>query len=310
VIPAVVALIALSLSLGGSAPSKTQPSFLQPFPPGSVWNTALPAAPKVDLNSSGKIEYWLAHSVVNPSMSLRRYGWAIVQVKPGDPKYKVRCLIYACPFIKRKVSFPRGSRPDPSPDGHLAVYDPRRALEWDFWISHCPLKCGDAGSGNVLSTAKLNPHGGANASGLPGLAGIIHPEDLRKGHIDHPLVFAMPAVGRGFVCPAISGGGENSDSLALPEGTLLQLDPTLDVSALPIPRWQRVIATALQRYGMYLEDASGNLQLGSENPINRGDLWRTVGLLGDYASISPQFPWADMRVLSPPAPWCGSKTHK
>jgi hypothetical protein len=73
-----------------------------------------------------------------------------------------------------------------------------------------------------------------------------------------------------------------------------------------LPKWQKVIARALQRYGMYLEDGSGNLQIGSENPVNRGDLWAKAGLMGDYAEFSGAFPWASMRVLSPPAPWCGN----
>jgi hypothetical protein len=304
-ISAVVAMIALTLSIGGTSHRHSQTTFAQPFPPGSVWNTPLPSAPVVDRNSAARIDYWLAHSAVKPSMSLRRWGWAVVQVTPGDPTYKIKCFIYSCPSITRKVAIPRGTRPDPSPDGHLVVYDPVRALEWDFWVSHCPQRCSEAGAGNVLSTAKLNPHGGANASGIPGLAGIIHPEELRSGHIDHPLAFAMPAVRRGFVCPASAGAGTNTDPLALPEGTLLRLDPTLDVASLPLPPWQRVIATALQRYGMYLEDGSGNLQIESENPINRGDLWKSQGLLGDYAAFSAAFPWAKMQVLSPPSPWCG-----
>lgn len=306
---------ALSIALAGSsAPStvtssqhelagKTATSFLQPFPKGSIWSTPLGSQPRVDPASTARIQYFVAHSVVNPSMSLRRYGWAVVNSTASDPSYSVRCVIYACPDVGR-VPIPRGAQPDPGSDGHLAVFDPIRRVEWDFWVSHCPDDCAEAGAGNKMSTALLNPHGGANASGFPGLAGIVHPEEIIRGRIDHPLVFGMPDVGRGFVCPAVRGAGSETDPLALPEGTLMQLDPSVNVAALPLPRWEKVIARALQRYGMYLEDGSGNLQIGSENPVNRGDLWAKAGLMGDYAQFDSAFPWASMRVLTPPAPWC------
>ncbi|MGZ4334113.1 MAG: hypothetical protein ACXVRJ_07540 [Gaiellaceae bacterium] len=314
---AAAAIITLS---GALSPAKKAPphpnattspprSFLSPFPKGSIWSSPLAAPVKVDPASAAKIDYWLAHSIPSPSMNLRRYGWAIVEVGPGVPTYSVTCVIYACPGIGR-VPIPAGTQPDPGTDGHLVVYDAARALEWDFWISHCPDDCHVAGAGNRLSTAKGNPFSAANASGFPGLAGIVHPEEIIKGRIDHPLVFAMPNVGRGHVCPARNGAGSSTDALALPEGTLMQLDPSIRVAKLPLPRWQKVIARALQRYGMYLEDGSGNLSIGSENPINRGDLWAKAGLLGDYADFAPAFPWAKMRVLAPPAPWCATKARR
>jgi hypothetical protein len=284
-------------------PAKPLRSFLDPFPKDSVWSSALPANPRVDPASDAKMAYWVEHSVVNPSMSLRRYGWAIVPASANAPSYSVKCVIYECAGIGR-VRIPKGTVPDPGSDGHLVVYDARRALEWDFWISHCPDSCAIAGAGNKLSTNKLLPFGAATASGIPGLAGIVHPEEIIRGHIDHPLVFAMPNVHRGYVCPARAGAGSSTDPLALPEGSLMQLDPSINVAALPLPRWQKVIARALQVYGMYLEDGSGNLQIGSENPVNRGDLWAKAGLTGNYADFSADFPWAKMRVLLPPSPWC------
>jgi hypothetical protein len=132
----------------------------------------------------------------------------------------------------------------------------------------------------------------------------VHPEEIAAGHIDHPLIFATPNVGTGHICPAVHDDGKNTDPLALKEGSLLQLDPTLDVSALSIPAWEKTLARAMQRYGMYLADGGGSTSIGAENPVNRGDLWGSVGLSGDAAYFAPGFPWERMRVLSPPKPWC------
>jgi hypothetical protein len=112
-------------------------------------------------------------------------------------------------------------------------------------------------------------------------------------------------VGNGRVSPARNDDGDNPDARALREGTLLQLDPRIRVGRLPIPDWQKTIARALQRYGMYLVDEGGTLSIGAENPINRGDLWADVGLMGDAASFSASFPWSSMRVLKPRTRWCG-----
>jgi hypothetical protein len=241
-------------------------------------------------------------------MVLRAYATAIAVVAPGNPRFSITCTIYACPNMNQfgPVPIPTGTRPDPSSDGHMAVWDPATHREWDFWISKCPTSCASTASGASLSTDSTSPSvpNAANAAGFPLLAGIVHPEEIAAGRIDHPLVFATPNVGTGFTCPAVHSDGKNLDSRALREGNLLQLDPSLDVNSLPIPAWQKTIARAAQQYGMYLVDGGGTTSIGAENPINRGDLWGSLGLQGNSAMFSSSFPWNRMRVLAPPRPWC------
>jgi len=98
--------------------------------------------------------------------------------------------------------------------------------------------------------------GGTRAGGSSILAGLIWPEELRRGEIDHALVFAYGKTKAGGpVPPATASDGWSSDPNALPEGAHLQLDPTFDITTLP--RWQQPIARGLQTYGMYLMDTSG-----------------------------------------------------
>lgn len=308
----VVALVATAATAPiraepGARPAAAERSFLDPFPRGSIWNTPLPRRPALHPRSSELVAYWLTQ-IRHPNLTLRAYATAIAVAKPGNPKHRITCTVYPCPNIHRfgRVPIPPGTRPDPSSDGHLAVWDPETRREWDFWISRCPAACSSAAGGGAFSTATLRPHvrHGANAAGVPLLAGIVHPEEIRAGRIPHPLIFASPNVGRGHVCPARRDDGENPDRRALKEGMLLQLDPRVRVDALPIPEWQKTIARALQRYGMYLVDEGGTLSIGGENPINRGDLWAEVGLFGESALFDPAFPWSSMRVLKPRARWC------
>jgi hypothetical protein len=302
-----VALVVLFCSTCAEAGQESKPAFIDPWPQGSLWNSPLPAQPRVDPLSRQRIAYAVAHQFNTPTMAIRRYGVAVAQVSSSAPSYRVVCTIYRCPSMGRfgRVPIPSGTRPDPGSDGHLAVYDPAHYREWDFWLSRCPSNCARAGAGSVFSTRAARPRGAATAAGFPLLAGIVHPEEIRVGAIRHPLVFSVPNPGVGRVCPATQSGGDNRNALALREGMLLQLDPRVKLGPLRLPRWQRIVARALKRYGMYLVDGGGNLTIRAENPLNRGDLWAKVGLSGDYAGFSPQFPWGRLRVLRPPRPWCG-----
>jgi hypothetical protein len=141
-----------------------------------------------------------------------------------------------------------------------------------------------------------------NAANFPLLGGLIRPEEILQGHIDHALVFGMPHVGSGRpFCPATHNAGSTAGGL--PEGVKVQLDPTIDVNALAIPAWEKTIARAMQVYGMYLRDGGGTLSVYAENPLSRGyDAWAPLGLGGvDSASLAG-IPWNRFRVLD--APYC------
>ena len=152
-------------------------------------------------------------------------------------------------------------------------------------------------------TGVAPPNGGSgNAANFPLLGGLIRPEEIAQGRIDHALVFGMPGIGQGPpVCPASHNAPTSTDPNALREGQLLQLDPTLNVDAMNIPAWQKTIMRAMQTYGMYLRDNSGAFAVYGENVVSRGyDAWANVGLGGrDYLMLS-SMPWDRFRVVAAP----------
>ena len=142
-----------------------------------------------------------------------------------------------------------------------------------------------------------------DAANFPLLAGIVRPEEIAQGHIDHALVFGMPGVSQlGQACPATHHDGSTVDPNALMEGAHLQLDPSVNVDALQIPAWEKTVARAMQTYGMYLRDQGGSFVIYAENPVSRGyDAWTKAGLpSGPNASLDG-IPWAKLRVLTPAA---------
>jgi|SRR5579862_4879233 len=296
------------LSSGGaSATTAALPAggFPRPFASNSVWNTPIGNTQPV-ANSAALVAYLAAHAV-HPNMTLRDWGVSVAEAQPGDATFTVPCLVYSNCTLGAFGTFriPLTAAPDPSGDGHLAVYDPEADREWDMWQAQTKGGAWTAGAGAALSTAGDGVAPATAASGdaanLPLLGGLVRPEEILQGHIDHALVFTMPDVSSvGHICPATHHDGSTSNPNALEEGMRLQLDPSLNVDALPIPSWEKTLARAMQTYGMYLRDQGGSLAILAENPISRGyDAWAKVGLTGDSVGITG-IPWSSFRVVAAP----------
>jgi hypothetical protein len=79
--------------------------------------------------------------------------------------------------------------------------------------------------------------------------------ELRAGHINHALALAIPHAAAGvYAFPAQRTDGNDRDAGAIPEGTRFRLNPKLDISSLHLPPFTRMVATAVQRYGMIVRD--------------------------------------------------------
>ena len=298
-------------SFGAEATTKPLPAtgFRPVFGRSSVWSRPVGDAPLHP--RSAALSAYLASRARAPNMTLHMWGVSVAEAHPADPRYRVRCTVYEECSLDRfgRIPIPVTARPDPAGDGHLAVYDPRRRREWGMWQARRRRGQWSASSGAAVSLAGdgIASPGvvGPSAANFPLLGGLIRPEEILQGRIDHALVFAMPGVGKGSpVCPATHSAGVAPHRDAPREGQRFQLDPSVDVEALPLPRWQKTIARALQEYGMYLRDSGGALTVYAENPVSRGyDAWRLLGFgKGGWVSLAA-IPWHRFRALAPP-PGC------
>ncbi len=96
---------------------------------------------------------------------------------------------------------------------------------------------------------------------------------------------------------------------AIPEGARLQLDPTLtevDFDSIGLNRTGKIIARAMQEYGMFLVDTSGRTKLLVEDLTNNPSAtqkWTDPELNLTDKTIS-NIPITSFRVLEfPPAYW-------
>jgi hypothetical protein len=112
-----------------------------------------------------------------------------------------------------------------------------------------------AGSGAVfdLDANRLRPAGwtSADAAGLAILPGLVRPEEIAAGVIDHAIRVTVPATDDRFVWPARHEAGVDDPSLP-PMGLRLRLKASVDIAG--YPRVDRIILQALKTYGMIVAD--------------------------------------------------------
>ena len=279
--------------------------FPRPFSPTSFWNTPIGPNRATHPRNDALIRY-LRSKIRHPNLSVGEWAVSVAEVRAGDPVHAVPCTKYRCTLgAFGPFPIPFTAMPNPSDDGHLAVYDPVTQREWDFWQAKRTSGGWSASAGAAVSMrgdGVAPPRTGAgNAANFPLLGGLVRPEEILQGRIEHALVFGLPGIGKGPpVCPASHNAATTSHPDALREGQLLQLDPSLDVDALPVPGWQKTLMRAMQKYGMYLRDNSGAFAIYAESPNSRGyDAWSHVGLRGDYQPLRGM-PWERFRVIAAP----------
>ena len=109
-----------------------------------------------------------------------------------------------------------------------------------------------------LLTGSLRPIGwtSADAAGLPILPGLVRYDEVAAGLIDHAIRVTFSQTQRGFVLPATHFASSNSDPTLPAMGMRLRLSARYDIGGLT--GQARVIAAAMQRYGLIVADNGSN----------------------------------------------------
>ncbi len=284
----------------------------------SFWNTPIATNPVIDPNSAAIVQASLTPYASNAVFGNSKYGVAMAYGTLTNPLYRVTATLYSSPSTapgKQGVLFPipLGTAAALGTDGHLAVayqtFDgsPYAGMELDMWQARFnPTNKTWSASTVVLSPlfgwgAVCPPGkgfcGGADAAGFCLLGGAVRPEDISRGHIYHALAMATPHNLSNYVaCPATATDGTAS-APALPEGALIQLDPTYNVDAQNWPQWVKLIAHALQEYGAYNRDTCSTLSIYGVTDQNAGvPTWTSVGV-PESGGMLNMLPWSSMRVI-------------
>ncbi len=203
-----------------------------------------------------------------------------------------------------KIHIPSTARPAGGSDGHMAVITPE-GMEYDFWrVSSKPEGGGTLtfAWGGRLPINGSGIGGGATAANFGLAAGIIRPQELEAGNINHALFIVLkctssttefgfgessPPSGNAnssFVAPATQGGARcpSSETGAPPMGAWFKLEMSDEqIEALNVPAWRKAIFRALANYGGFVGDTGGpgfalQYESGSSyTSLGKPDAWVT-----------------------------------
>lgn len=277
-----------------AAPAAT---VVRPFAAGSPWNTPIPDDPVLDSNSSAIADYLGAQPGV---ADLYEFGVPIYQADAFTPRYAVDCRRPwgACPLEQARVPIPDGASPSVGSDGAMVIIDESSGRTYEFWQAREAGNDWVASWGDVSSIYGDGHDSAAVGAGVSRLAGVIRTEEIRRGQIDHTLVFSTDNACQGtFRYPATKTDGDSHRSDCIPQGTRIQLDPTINVDRLHATRGEKAVARALQTYGAYAIDNGGaRAAFIFETPTGEDDPYHAAGFTHDYYAMRG-IPWDRLRVL-------------
>lgn len=249
-----------SVSLSGTGTPSPNGNY---FAADSFFNRVIPANPRVDPQSLMWLGLIYTDRRVN-GIVFNYDAWTV-------PIYKAWLLAprvsIALTNSNTHITIPYAEnfKPSPDADAHLAVIDTTNGCDYEFQAfdpksmsAHASATYhSDTGSGGHVSD---QGHAGGEMSYI---GGTITPQDVNAGVIRHALRFALPDNTWTFTYPGTRSDGTTHNGV--PEGTLMQLDPNLDLSLYNLTPFQLMVAKALQTYGAYDGDSSGTFALYAES---------------------------------------------
>jgi hypothetical protein len=285
--------------------TQTTTGYTRFYAANSFWNTPISANPQIDPNSAAMVATAITPYTSTAAFSNSdAWGMPLSYATSTSKTYNVACTMY-CTVSSVTWPIPAGAQVATGSDHHLVVVNGNQEL--DMWEASYNAS-NDTWSADVIAVNDLYGWGascaegqhcqGSVASGVAALGGLVRPEEIAQGQINHALAFITPATRSGYIaCPATHTDGVMSSSTALPEGALLQLDPSFNVDAQNWPAWEKMIAKALQTYGAYVVDTSGAIAIRGVTEQNLGTTtWASVGV-SNNGPMMTTFPWSSMRVL-------------
>jgi hypothetical protein len=325
----VVVLLLMLFALVGASPTAhaagllSDPAPQNPFSPSSVWNARIPASAPLAPNSAALIAT-LQREVLTYGPWINSYAWStpVYQVPANQPTVAVTVdwapAMWTNPADAAvlasqlsAVPIPAYAQPAAGTDRHLVIWQPSTDTEWEMWLTKHEIGANGpewhVGWGarieHVSQSSGIVPYPfGATASGVSELGGLITADEIAHTQIDHALAMALPETeGWGqFVWPANRTDGRSPLPDAIPQGTRLRLDPTVNVDSLPLTPVVRAIALAAQRYGIVVRDTAGAVVFYAEDPKDVGSLGYDWGYGLNPAQALANFPWGRLQVVAVP----------
>jgi hypothetical protein len=176
-------------------------------------------------------------------------------VTKSTARERVR-FAYADESDRVRYPIPRNVRVEGGSDRHALLVDRDACRLYELFDLQGRPGAWSAGSGATwsLRSNRLRPAGwtSADAAGLPILPLLARHQEVERGRIDHALRVTVSRSRRAYVYPARHFASSLTDPSLPRMGERLRLKASVDISKLP--RQARVVAKALERYGLIVAD--------------------------------------------------------
>lgn len=278
---------------------QTEIDFQEPttgyFPSGAPWYQDISATP-LDAQSAAIIS-WLENAGGWGSGEMRiDFSIEVLQAAAGTPFvsftktddfYEPDCDYQTVPLpAGGALEGESGYQCESDGDCHLIVADRANSRLYEMWRTNL---VGDTLFGGCLATWDMSrvygPSGrgenctSADAAGLPIAPLLFTADEVASGEINHAIRFILPndrIQHRTYVHPGTHAtGAASGPSTAPPYGVLFRLRADYPLDQLP-SEGARVVARAMQRYGMFLADG-GTIALTGQSDRFTTEKWE--GLL-------------------------------
>jgi hypothetical protein len=250
----------------------------------SPWNTSISNLP-VDRHSAQMLrlgEYRVSvvnHGTGTPTtkfvkddsgLFINTVAWTVPVVR-GGPETPVHCRQTPdCgddPHNRIKaLAIPRTVNPNSYYDGWYTVISPNGKLAYDMWrarrLANGSMSFAYMRIWSLTGAGYSAPNTpSARGSGLPLFAGLIRPQELEQGQIDHALAISLPGPAQHYYVPPASTTDGNGPAASIPEGARIRLKANVQLpknngmSAIQ-RRYASAILWTLRNYGAIVVDRS------------------------------------------------------
>lgn len=265
------------------------------FPNDNAWNQRIDSAPlRADSDQIIATIQSIGGTRLHPDFGENpQYGIPYVVVGPGQPEVSISYQAYGDESDPGPFPIPLDATveggPAASGDRHVLVV---RSGTCELFELYRAFQSGegwqaDSGARFDLSSNALRPLGwtSADAAGLPILPGLVRYDEVARGSIDHAIRVTFSRTQNGYILPATHFASTRSDPTLPPMGLRLRLKSSFDVNSLS--GQARVIAEAMQRYGLIVADNGSNWFFqGAPSPLwDDDDLGQLKSVSGDWFEV-------------------------
>jgi hypothetical protein len=306
-----------------SSPRSPETAGPRLFSATSVWNR--PLADDEALDPAGASVTKTFRDIVAANLKARTGPWiqttdssTPLYVVPADqPTTRVKLDAGAWATTLQaaleEVPIPPTARPAAGPDAHMTIWQPSSDRLWELFQARHETDGWHADFGGAMMNVSESPgyythrswpgalrQWGASATSLPVIAGTMLVSELQAGTIPHALAIAVPfARADVYSWPAQRTDGTDTDATAIPEGARFRLDPALDIDSLGLPPMTRMMAKAVQRYGLIVRDQTAHAIAFYAQDPGHGAANPYGSIFGGRYPIDllANFPWAHLQLL-------------